>query len=63
MPKKSTPLPKVQVIMDYKTLQQLLAAASEVETLRDDVKHLRQQLSALRFQFTELIELYRTYQD
>lgn len=63
MSKKKIPLPKIQVIMDYKTLQELLACCYEVDSLREDNRQLRQQMAALRSQFTELMELYRQYQD
>lgn len=63
MPRKPATLPKIQVIMDYKTLQNLLASATEVDSLRDEVKYLRQQISALRLQFTELMVLFREYKD
>lgn len=63
MPKKRPALPKVQVIIDYRALQELLAASYEVQELREETHALRQQMSALRLQFTELMEKYREYQD
>lgn len=63
MPRKKITLPKIQVIIDYRTLQELLAACYEVDSLREDNKQLRQQMAALRSQFTELMELYKMYQD
>ena len=63
MPKKRLPLPDLQVIIQYRDLVELLAAAYEVDALRNEVKLLRAQQSALRLQFTELMELFREYKD
>ena len=53
----------VQVIIPYSDLVELLSAAYEVGILREEQKRLRSQIGALRMQFTELMELYREYQD
>lgn len=64
MPKKRFNIPAdVQVIIPYSDLVELLNAAYEVATLREEQKRLRTQMGALRMQFTELMELYREYQD
>lgn len=64
MAKKRFSIPAdVQVIIPYSDLVELLKASYEVATLREEQKRLRSQISALRLQFTELIELYNTYQD
>lgn len=64
MPKKRFNIPvDVQVIIPYSYLVELLNAACEVGMLREEQKHLRAQMGALRMQFTELMELYREYQD
>lgn len=60
MPKK---LPDLQVLIPYKDLQQLLNAAGEVESLRNDQKYLRDQQAALRNQFTELMERFNEIND
>lgn len=63
-PKKRPVIPAdIQVIIPYRDLVELLGAAYEVGALRDDMKLVRAQLAALRSQFTELMELYREYQD
>lgn len=62
----STPrkkLPDVQVLIPYKTLQELLYAAAAAEENKKEIVFLREQLSALRFQFTELMEVFQEYQD
>ena len=64
MPKKRFNIPAdVQVIIPYSDLVELLKASYEVAMLREEQKRLRSQMSALRLQFTELVELYNTYQD
>ena len=63
-PKKRPVIPAdIQVIIPYRDLVELLGAAYEVGTLRDELKLVRAQLAALRVQFTDLMELYREYQD
>ena len=62
MPRK-VKLPDIQVIIPYKNLVQLLGAAQQVEDLRKEVKQNQEQMAALRLQFTEILELYRMYQD
>lgn len=62
----STPrkkLPDVQVLIPYKTLQELLMAAAVAEENKKEILFLREQFSALRFQFTELMEVFHEYQD
>lgn len=49
----------IQVIIPYKQLEDLLQASLELKQLRVEVKRQREQLSALRLQFTELMELLR----
>lgn len=61
MPKKS--LPDLQVIIPYKDLQQLLSAAGEVETLRGEARSLQDQMSALRNDFTTLMEMFQEIKD
>lgn len=56
-------LPDIQVMIPYKDLQQLLQASSEVESLKKDNSLLRDQMSALRLQFTELMERFSEIQD
>ena len=55
-------LPDIQVMIPYKDLQQLLQASSEVESLKKDNSLLRDQMSALRLQFTELMERFSEIQ-
>lgn len=62
----STPrkkLPDVQVLIPYKTLQELLMAAAAAEENKKEILFLRDQISALRLQFTELMEVFHEYQD
>ena len=61
MPKKK--LPDLQVIIPYKDLQQLLSAAVEVETLRKSNESLQAQMSALRHDFTTLMEMFNEIKD
>ena len=61
MAKKS--LPDLQVIIPYKDLQQLLSAAVEVETLRKSNESLQAQMSALRHDFTILMEMFNEIKD
>lgn len=56
-------LPDLQVIIPYKDLQQLLSAAGEVETLRGEAKSLQDQMSALRHDFTTLMEMFQEIKD
>lgn len=49
-------LPDIQVLIPYKTLQELLSASDEVRSLRLETKQLREQQAALRLQFVELME-------
>lgn len=60
MPRK---LPELQVIIPYKDLQRLLYAAGEVESLKVEQQQNRNQMSALRLQFTELMERFKEIQD
>ena len=61
--KKKRKLPKIQVLIDYNDLQELLCAAGEIELLREEQEQNRTQMSALRLQFTELMECFREIQD
>ena len=56
-------LPDLQVIIPYKDLQQLLGAAGEVESLKEDNVSLHDQLSALRNDFTTLMEMFQEIKD
>ena len=56
-------LPDLQVLIPYKDLQQLLNAAGEVESLKDEQQQNRDQMAALRLQFTELMERLIEIQD
>ena len=56
-------LPELQVIIPYKDLQQLLSAAGEVDSLKKEQQRNRDQISALRNQFLELMERFREIQD
>lgn len=56
-------LPPIQVLIPYDSLQELLTAQAMVEDLVEDNKNLRGQMSALRNQFTELMEQFREIQD
>lgn len=56
-------LPDLQVIIPYKDLQQLLSAAVEVETLRKSNVSLQDQMSALRHDFTLLMEKFNEIKD
>ena len=56
MSRKRLSLPDLQVIIPYRDLVELLGAAYEVDTLRSEVKQTRQQLSALRLMFSDLME-------
>lgn len=56
-------LPDLQVLIPYKDLQQLLNAAGEVESLKAEQRQNRDQMAALRLQFTELMERLNEIQD
>lgn len=56
-------LPELQVLIPYKDLQQLLRAAGEVDELRNETKRQREQLAALRLQFSDLLERFRDIKD
>ena len=56
-------LPDIQVIIPYEKLYELLCASAMIGDLLDENRKLRTELSALRYQFTELIEKFREYQD
>lgn len=56
-------LPDLQVIIPYKDLQQLLYAAGEVDSLKIEQQHSRDQIAALRNQFLELMERFSEIQD
>lgn len=55
-------LPDIQVMIPYKTLQELLGASAEVELLRKENGKMRDEVSALRRQFTELMEKFKELQ-
>ena len=56
-------LPDIQVIIPYEKLYELLCASAMIGDLLEENRKLRTELSALRYQFTELIEKFREYQD
>ena len=60
MPKR---LPDIQVLIPYRDLCRLLAASAEVESLKKENSAIRDQLSALRYQFVELLERFKEIQD
>ena len=60
MPRK---LPDIQVLIPYRDLCRLLAASAELESLKKENGLIRDQLGALRHQFTELLEQFRQIQD
>ena len=49
-------------MIPYKTLQELLGASAEVELLRKENGKMRDEVSALRRQFTELMEKFKELQ-
>ena len=49
----------IQVMMPYRQLESLLAAAAETKLLRLEVKRITEQQAALRLQFVELMELFQ----
>lgn len=51
--------PEIQVLIPYSQLVELLGASQQVEKLQGDVDSLKDQNSALRLQFTELMERLR----
>lgn len=61
--RKKRKLPDLQILIGYEDLQELLYAASEVETLRKEQQLNRDQIAALRSMFTELMERFREIQD
>lgn len=56
MPEKSF---DPQVIIPYSTLCDLLQASVELKQLRIEVKRLKDQQSALRLQFLEVLEQFK----
>ena len=52
-------LPDLQVLIPYQDLLGLLRASEKVDSLQADNDKLREQLSALRSQFTELMEAFK----
>ena len=54
-----TPSNDIQVMISYRQLESLLSAATEVKQLRYEVRRLQTQQSALRLQFSELMEELR----
>lgn len=61
--KKKRKLPDLQILIGYEDLQELLNAAAEVDTLRKEQQRNREQISALRSQFVELMDRFREIQD
>lgn len=61
--KKKRKLPDLQILIGYEDLQDLLNAAAEVESLRKEQQRNRDQISALRAQFVELLDRFREIQD
>ena len=60
---KKRKLPELQVLIGYNDLQELLYAAGEVETIKEEQEQNRIQMAALRLQFTELMERFSEIQD
>ena len=58
MPRKKK-LPDIQVIIPYEKLYELLCASAMISDLMDENRRLREQMAALRYQFTELMEELR----
>ena len=54
-----TPSNDIQVMISYRQLESLLSAATEVKQLRYEVRRLQTQQSALRLQFSELMDELR----
>lgn len=64
MAKKRPVIPSdINVIIPYRDLVELLGVAYEVADLREEVKRCRQQLSAMRLTFTEVLEKFSEYND
>ena len=61
--RKKRKLPDLQILIGYEDLQELLYAASELDTLRKEQQQNRDQIAALRLQFTELMERLSEIQD
>lgn len=51
-------IPELQVVIPYKTFVELLKASEDVPELIKENKRLTEQLTALRIQFTELLEAF-----
>lgn len=56
-------LPDIQVIIPYEKLYELLCASAMIGDLLDENRKLKQELSALRYQFTELMEMFGEIKD
>ena len=53
----------INVIIPYRDLVELLSAAYEVVELREEIRRCRNQVSALRLTFTEVLEKFNEYCD
>ena len=53
----------IQVMIPYPRLQELLEASLLVDDLKQQNERLQTDMSALRYQFTELLERFREIQD
>lgn len=53
----------IQVMIPYPRLQELLEASVMVDDLKQQNRLLRDEMSALRYQFSELLERFREIQD
>lgn len=52
-------LPELQVLIPYKTLQELLGAVEAVPQLLKELKRRDDQIAALRSQLTEVFDVIR----
>ena len=53
----------IQVMIPYPRLLELLEASIMLDDLKQQHRLLREEMSALRYQFTELMERFREIQD
>ncbi len=56
-------LAQLNVVIPYPLLVELLQAPAELAALREELHQVRGQTAALRNMFSELLELYGTYND
>lgn len=54
-------IPELQVVIPYDTLVELLRASEELPKMRQHMIRTDQQLTALRMQFTELMDAFGEY--